>query len=137
MAGDQCILELARTIRPYLDELLADQPNIDADKVDHDLAGLVAAAQRGDRVNERILALLEEPPEVHDWAAAFLQYGYPPELAALFDRSIQSMPGYGEALLPPKFSCPHGDFVFYRRNVNQQVPRCRTHHIDLVAAASR
>jgi hypothetical protein len=138
MANDETILELARAVRPYLDDLIDERSGANGREIDRALAGLLAAAEDGVQVDDRILVLLREPRTVYEWAANFLQYGYPPDVAVLLQLDAgernSTLPGEGEPVPVPKFVCPQGDYVFYRRAVGQQMPACRTHGLALVPA---
>jgi hypothetical protein len=134
MANDEMVLEVARAIRLYLPALLGDGPkaNAQARTVDQELAELLTQAQQGHAVEERILGRLRQPSAVHNWAASFLQYGLPPDVVEVTDRSLSPLPGRGSALAPLKYVCPQGgDTVWYRRAVGQPVPECPTHHVAL------
>ncbi|MCZ4125846.1 hypothetical protein [Streptomyces sp. H39-S7] len=129
MSNEASVVELARTIRPYLPDLL---PADSAAELDRRLAGLLAAADER-RIDTEILELLREPDLVRRWAALFLEDGLPPDVA--MDRRVGVvLPGRGEAVAPGKFVCPQGDLVFYRRAVGQSVPLCPTHGVLVPAS---
>ena len=135
MTNDETILELARAVRPYLSELV-EEPRAAA--LDAEFAELLAEAPARGDVDERVLDLLGQSPALGDWAAAFLERGAPPEVAYLEERSrLQGLAGEGEVVRAPRYACPEGDFVFYRRSVGQAVPECPTHHLPLRATAGR
>src|SRR5262249_13445787 len=96
------IREAARTIRSYLPSLRDTDA---AEKMDAALARLRAE----DASDERIIAEFERYEASADWAAAFVEYGVPPELASVAERNYSEVPGYGERVRLPKFACPHGD----------------------------
>lgn len=122
MSNEASVVELARTIRPYLPDLL---PADTAAELDRRLAELLAAADDR-RIDTEILELLRVPGPVRRWAATFLEDGLPPDVA--LERQVAVvLPGRGEAVAPGKFVCPQGDLVFYRRAVGQSVPVCPTH----------
>ena len=128
LPDDDYILEMARTIRPFLSELL--QP-ADAEVVDGDLARLLADAKGGQEVAEQILTRLADHSTTHNWGAKFLARGYPPDLEGLIEKGVPAPLGYGDPVRAAKYICPSGDYVFYRHAVGQSVPRCRTHDVDL------
>jgi hypothetical protein len=134
MANDEMVLELARTIRLYLPELVGGGPGA-SDQVrmlDRALAELLTRAQHGQDVEAPILDRLRQPPAVHNWAAVFLQTGLPPDLLAARDRGFSPLAGGGEAVAAAKYSCSVGnDAVWFRRAVGQAVPQCPTHHVAL------
>lgn len=110
------ILEGARTIRPYLPDLLRPA---DADFVDRDLAELLAMARAGQRVGSQITDVLSSRQPTREWmrrylAGQFVPYSGPP-----------GSPSPHPAL--KKCVCPQGDFVWYQRSVGQTPPPCPTH----------
>jgi hypothetical protein len=127
VSNDEAVLEAARAIRPYLTELVGS----DANRVDTQIAALLGEAATGrDDIDVSILSLLREDQSTHAWAAAFLQAGLPPDVVAIRERSI-GLPGRPEASPAPRYTCPEGDYVWYRRIVGDRVPSCPTHRITL------
>lgn len=110
------ILDCARSIRPYLPELVGTE----AETVDRQLADLLAQARVGDSVDAEILALLKRIPNTRNWAAEFLA----PEQ---FSKGFERLPGSSGAISAQKFVCPYGDYVWYRRSAGIPVPTCPTH----------
>ncbi len=137
MANDDMILDLARTIRPFLPTLFGSgQEAVEhARALDQELAALLARAAAGHTVDQHILDRLSDPADVHNWAAKFLQRGMPPEPLSGRTRGFAPLAGRGEALAAAKYVCPeNGDTVWYRRAVGEHVPKCTTHGVDLVPA---
>ena len=132
--NDPLVLECARAIRLYLPDLLGAEEK--ANSVDLALAELLAQADQGHQVEERILDLLREPSDVHNWAAAFLQHGVPPDIVQYVDRSSYQPPaGDGDPVGALKYACPvAGDTLWWRRAIGQEVPRCLTHGVPLQPA---
>ncbi len=134
MAGDddEPLLELARAIRPYLPDLVGDQ----AAAMDRDLARLLEEAGGSTAAPAGILDRLGAHTATRKWGAKFLETGLPPDVASLFEArrgdSYEELPGLGGVVRAPKYACPQGDFVWYRRSQGQVPPRCPTHGIDLV-----
>ena len=123
------VLECARSIRPELEEL----PVLEAERVDRQLADLLAQANKGQQVDAQILNLLKQDEETYYWMAEFLSE--PPE-----SRGFQRLPGM--AYQPPpgdravgqahKYVCPLGnDYTWYRRG-GEPIRTCPTHHVELV-----
>ena len=110
MADNEMALELARTIRLFLPDLLGAGPGAadQAGALDQELAALIAEAGHGQDVAQRILDRLSQPADVHNWAAKFLQYGLPPDPVSGATRGFSLLAGQGEALAPAKFVCPEG-----------------------------
>jgi hypothetical protein len=125
--NDPLILECARAIRLYLPDLLLGAED-QVSRMDRALSELLAEADRGHQVEERILDVLREPSAVQDWAAAFIQHGAPPDVVEYADRAYQPAPGDGNPVGARKYACPvAGDTLWWRRAVGQEIPRCVTH----------
>lgn len=110
------VLEGARSIRPYLPELLRSE----AEQVDQQLADLLKKAKAGQQVDQQILELLKSHRKTHDWMAVFLS----PKQAS---KGYQRLPGNIGAVSAQKFVCPEGDYVWYRRTARTPVPSCPNH----------
>ncbi len=110
------VLEGARSIRPYLVDLLG----LEAEQVDLRLAALLAEAKAGKPVDGQILELLKSRASTKNWLAEFLS---PKQISKGWER----LPGKGEALSAQKYVCPEGDYVWYLRSVGLTVPTCPTH----------
>jgi len=118
--SERDLRDAARAIRPYLPSLLEEGA---AAEVDATLAALLTT----DGSEDDVLAELESNDATAEWTAAFLEHGVPPELALVYERGVEELPGYGEPVRTPKYACPEGDYVWYRHAVGQQPPRCPTH----------
>ncbi|NJN87077.1 MAG: hypothetical protein HC881_13255 [Leptolyngbyaceae cyanobacterium SL_7_1] len=118
------ILEAARSIRPYLNELLGVT---NAEAIDHQLAELLAQANTGRSVDNSILELLATQDATREWIAAFLQDKQQPEHL----RSFSPLPGPPSIVSAAKFVCPQGDYIWYRPRVGIEPPPCPTHDIPL------
>jgi hypothetical protein len=126
--SDEQVLEAARAIRPFLAELVGS----DADRVDRELAALLARShddEDGD-VERLILGCLMRSPATHDWAARFLT-DQGRDGAGGRQRGYSPVGGDGEPVAAPRFACPEGDTVWYRHSVGQQPPICTTHGLAL------
>ncbi|MFF3913984.1 hypothetical protein ACFYZB_10935 [Streptomyces sp. NPDC001852] len=130
------ILDAARAIRPYLPDLLSFAPEL-ATRIDDELARLLQKGAGPDSA-DLVRGVLEGNPVTEVWVSQFLEFDVPPEFVPGGTRgSVTPGPaGDGETLRPgPKFVCPvGGDFVWWRRHVGQDVPRCATHGVILVKA---
>jgi hypothetical protein len=129
---DEGLLEAARTIRPYLGELVgAEAPRFDAE-----IAGLLVSVQSGQDVASQLRLLLDSNEATAEWVAEVLEdpLHRPPDLQPLITRGYAPLPRSGGPVHAGKYSCPDGDYVWYRRSVGVPVPRCPTHgHVlDLV-----
>ncbi len=133
--SDEQILEAARAIRPYLAELVGP----DADRVDEELAALLARSRDGEHgeVEGLILDCLMRNPATHDWAARFLIHQRPAD-AGTGQRGYDPLGGEGELVAALRFACPEGgDTVWYRRSVGQKPPICTTHGLTLQPTPGR
>lgn len=110
------MLECARSIRPFLPELLASE----AEQFDLQLAEFLAQAKTGQQVDAQILALLKSHPKTKQWSAEFLS---PKQVPKGFDR----LPGNMGSVSAQKYVCPQGDYVWYRRSVGIPIPVCPSH----------
>lgn len=119
----EMILEGARSIRPFLPELLGD----DAGPVDHQVAKLLAQAKAGQETHEQILELLKSYPETRTWMAEFLG-----ETRSV--KGFEELPGQGQAISASKYRCPEDDYTWFRRVVGETVPKCPTHGVLLIPA---
>ncbi|MBM3727972.1 MAG: hypothetical protein FJW40_21425 [Acidobacteria bacterium] len=122
MYSSDDILEAARTIRPYLPSLIGPPA---AAVLDAKLASLLADARQGRKVDNLILDALQAP-EAREWTRQFLRAG---ALETL--RAYQPVAGPGRPVAAEKYCCPQGDYVWYRRQVGETVPKCPTHQCEL------
>ena len=113
------VLECARTIRSFLPELL---PVDRVESMDRQLASLLAQAKAGETVGASILEELKSHPATRDWAAEFLS----PQIMTKGPGDSQ-LPGRIDTIAAPRYVCPEGDYVWYRRSVGMAIPSCPTH----------
>ena len=119
------ILDAARTIRPYLGDLLETES---AKEIDGQLAHLLAKANSGQPVENLILELLAAHEATRDWMNRFLLNRQQPE----HQRTFSPLPGRVSPLInAPKYVCPQGDYVWYRPRVGTIPPLCPTHNLPL------
>lgn len=117
------VLEGARSIRPYLAELLGTN----AEQVDQQLAELLAHAETGQQVDEQILELLKSDEETYYWIAEFLSQ-------PLESKGFQGLPGQRRTQQAQKYICPIGnDYTWYRHG-GEPIKICRTHDVALIPA---
>jgi hypothetical protein len=138
---DEALWEAARSIRPYLPELIGWT---DAAYLDAALEELLNDSTHDEHTESQLRAVLESHQETRD----FLEWVRtdPPLYRPL--QVLCRLPGYGDAAGasytgPPgdpgpvpadKSACPHGDYVWYRPEVGVPVPYCPTHHCQLEPA---
>jgi hypothetical protein len=129
---DERILEVARSIRPYLPGLIGDE----APEVDRGLVDLLNGAAAGADVGEAVLELLMFRPATHTWAASVLadEQHRPPSVRAAQERSAKRgfsplpNPYGGDPVDAEKYVCPvDGNFVWWRTGVGEPVPQCPDH----------
>jgi hypothetical protein len=134
---DDDLFDAARTIRPYLAELVGAE----AASYDEQIARLLAAAQAGADVDEELSAVLQRSAAIHAWIAKTLEdeLHRPPDLQPtreLGDEGLfgyQGLSGTASPTAADKYCCPKHDFAWWRRSVAQTPPPCTTHGIPLVA----
>jgi hypothetical protein len=129
---DEDIVDVARTIRPYLPKLVGTE----ADAYDREIADLIAKAQAGHDVGDQLHAVLTRSSAVHDWAARVLENDQhlPPDIQPIAERrerGYQPLPGLGEPVMADRYECPYGDYVWYQISVSDPVPDCPTHKCTL------
>ena len=121
------ILEAARSIRPYLRELL---PPSEAKAIDKELAKLLEKASTGESIKNQILELLRNQDSTREWLLDFLQDKQKPDNL----RNFSPLAGTISIVKADKFVCPEGDYTWYRPRVGIEPPLCPTHNIPLEPA---
>ncbi|PSN14178.1 hypothetical protein C7293_12765 [filamentous cyanobacterium CCT1] len=119
------LLEAAKTIRPFLPDLLGQN----AEEMDHQLAELITRCQAGEPQENQIAALLAHEAPTREWMAEFLST----DQALKGTRGWERLPGIS-APGAPKYACPKGDYIWYRLDVSDLIPSCPTHKIPLELA---
>ncbi|MGK7918174.1 MAG: hypothetical protein AB4038_21990 [Prochloraceae cyanobacterium] len=122
----QEILEAARSIRPYLSELLDSD---EAQKLDRELAELITQAQQNPTdISKHTLKKLSSNSKTRKWTLNFLKDKLPPEI----EKGYQPIPGAPSPVSGLiKYACPFGDYVWYQRQVGDTIPNCPTHNVPL------
>jgi hypothetical protein len=114
------VLEGARTIRPFLSNLLQTE----AEPVDQQLAHLLGQAKAGLQVDQQILEILESHPKTCRWIDEFLS-------SEQVSKGYQPSPGKPGVVSTPKYVCPEGDYIWFQRSAGTPVPSCPTHNCQL------
>jgi hypothetical protein len=134
-AMDEQVVDVARSIRPYLLALVGDE----AARYDRRLVILLREASAGTDVTGKILAILMESPAMHNWAASMLadERHLPPDLQVARERSSAAAnrgysalprPYGGDILDARKYVCPvDGNFAWWRISAGQPIPACPDH----------
>ena len=105
MDDAESILEGARSIRPYLGELLGDE----ATGVDTQLALLLEQGAAGQKVDNRILGLLADHEPTREWIRTYLNADQA-EARVTFVKSFDPTPGDPDPIAAEKYVCPiNGD----------------------------
>ena len=128
---DEGVIEAARAIRPYLNDLVgpADAALVDRRIVSEFAAGVGQVGAAG-----RLRAVLEE----YEDTAWFLRrvlgdkpHYRPPYFQPVHQRSITRPSGDPGYVAADRYACPRGDYVWYRPDVGTPIPECPNHHIKL------
>jgi hypothetical protein len=134
---DDDLLDVARTIRPYLQVLIAEE----AASVDREIARLLAAAQSGQDVEDDLEEVLAGSPALYIWMEEVLadELHRPPELQPAdvrrSSRGSQPPPGNGDPVDAEKYICPvDGNYIWWRQLPSDNVGTCRDHGCPLVPA---
>jgi len=122
------VLEAARSIRPYLNELV--EANVAA-KIDSQLAALLAQIPLDQAIATQVVTLLTAQDATHQWLADFLQDQQQPKHL----RTWSPLPGQGSIVNAAKFVCPQGDYIWHRPRVGVEPPTCPTHNLPLEPAS--
>ena len=123
---DEEVLDVARSIRPYLPSLVGEC----AAEIDGRLQPLLQQASSGQDVDEEILVVLRSTPETHNWAAGMLEDedGLPPELQATRTASFAGLPGTGEPVDAVRYVCPvDRAYAWWQTFVGDPAPDCPYH----------
>jgi hypothetical protein len=121
---DQGILEAARVVRAYLDELLGE----DASRLDGEIAALLNSADEAERIDS-LRSLLSSDEVIEEWVGEVLDdpLHRPPDYQPVETRDYASPAGLVGLVHAGKYACPHGDFVWYRPSVGTEILPCATH----------
>ncbi|MFB4285512.1 hypothetical protein ACBJ59_60370 [Nonomuraea sp. MTCD27] len=135
---DDDLLEAARTVRPYLPDLIGDA----APQVDQEICRLLDAARAGADVAFELNATLSQTMALHLWKEEVLadELHRPPELQSRTVRRSagRPSPGDGEDIDATKYVCPvERDYIWWRQSPGDQVKLCPDHEVPLVRADGR
>jgi len=127
MSEPRRIRDAARALRGDLADLGLGR----ADDFDRAVADLLAEGQAGADIDDDLLELLREDPRTRAYTAFFLETGWPPLPDRVTTRGETTLSGDAGPIPLARFSCPMGDYDWYRRSVGQPAPRCQTHNLPL------
>lgn len=128
MTLEDDILEGARVIRPYLEELLGEE---EAERVDTDLQELLRRAEAGYQVDALILQVLTHHDATRIWFEEYLRKIHPSEASEQGEKSFEQLTSK-IAMQSPLYRCPNCNYEWHRRSVAQSIPKCPTHQVPLV-----
>jgi hypothetical protein len=118
------ILKAARSIRPYLVDLL--DPTTAA-QLDQHLAELLAQAEHNPSTAIQIQQQLREHATTRDWAKKFLEDKQFADVHRTYDRFV----GDPSSVHAATFKCPQCNHTWARQRVGIEPPPCPTHNIPL------
>lgn len=122
------ILDAAIAIRHYLPVLVGS----DAQELDDKLSELITLCKQGEGKEPLILEILSSNETTWKWVGQFL------EVVECFSGTsgFERLPGITN-LSAPKYVCPHGDYSWFRYDVSEEIPVCKTHKLRLVLLARK
>lgn len=133
---DDAVIEAARAIRPYL-ERLADSP-VAARELDQHLSDALNGRLDLPGTTHRLRILLDGQQDTAWFLAEVLAdapHCRPPYYQPRYQRHQTRIPtpaGDPGPVDATRYTCPHGDYVWYRPDVGTPVPACATHDIQLL-----
>lgn len=125
------VLEAARAIRPYLNDLVGSGL---AGMLDSRIADHLTGSADESTVASQLRAMLEEQEDTAWFLSRVLAdkpHYRPPYHQPTYQRDIVSPAGDPGLVEADRYACPRGDYVWYRPDVGIPVPDCPTHHILL------
>ncbi|MCZ4587711.1 hypothetical protein O4328_29155 [Rhodococcus opacus] len=131
---DEGIWEAARSVRPYLVELVGPAVAL---AVDAELSELLTCTTGDEDIEHRLREVLD----AREGTSVFLERVLddlpvfrPPRVVAAETTRFGGLPGQPLPVPADKFRCPQGDYVWYRPEVGVPVPQCPTHGSPLASA---
>jgi len=128
------VLEAARAIRPYLQRLVGPAA---AASLDRRLADQLTGPAEQTQLVSQLRAILAEQEDTGWFLAEVLldapHYRPPYQQPRYLTRGTVSPAGEVGAIGgAARYTCPRGDYVWYRPDVGTPIEECPTHHIPLV-----
>lgn len=130
MSGRARTRDAARALRGDLPAL--ELPHGDA--LDRTLSELLDAGEGGADIDDELVEVLRADPRTRAYVEFFIRFGAPPPPENVEVRGISPLPGDPGPVSLAKYSCPMGDYDWYRRAAGQPVPLCPTHNVPLESA---
>lgn len=129
------IFRAAHAIRPYLGALVTAA---EAQAIDRQLDILIRQSSETNAAH-KLLALLTEHDTTQEWIRLLLEEHHPVETILKIIRTYHPLPGNLGTIESPRYICPiascHQDW--YRRSVEQAIPKCPVHDVPLIRASKR
>ena len=116
------LLEAAKTIRPFLPQLLDDQ----AQEMDQQLADLIIRCQAGEPLENQITSLLAGHNSTRKWMREYLDT----DASQTRSRGYNPLPGIPK-IDAPRYVCPEGDYIWHHIDSSDPIPECPTHNCPL------
>lgn len=125
------VLQAAREIRPYLQNLLSPA---EMNAVDQQLDQLLAQATDNEQQSREILDFLSRGELTREWMRLYLEERQPAAKILDIIRTYRPLPGKSGAIASPRYRCPVASChqVWYRRQVEASIPDCPIHGIQMV-----
>ena len=123
---DEALLDVARSIRPYLPSLIGAE----ATSVDCRLAALLRRAHAGEDVDVAVYEVLTSSRQTWNWATRTLsdRQRLPPDLWQRRDASFSGLPGRGDPVDAIRYVCPEDEaYAVWQLFVGDPVPSCPDH----------
>ena len=118
------MLAAARAIRPLLSSLVED-----SQRVDQIISILLERETKGEDIRGDLVDALTSTETLREWTLKFLDSQYPPKIAhTRLGIELTSLSG---PVAVERYSCPRGDFDWFRFAPDDRVPECPTHHTPL------
>jgi plasmid stabilization system protein ParE len=134
-AGEEGVWEAARTIRPHLHDLIGPTR---AAELDRALADQLNAIGDHPAATATLRALLTGDEDTAWFLAEVVadapRFRPPYQQPLYVRRDPDGRPnpaGTVDVVTAARFSCPHGDYTWYRPEVGSPVPVCPTHNTTL------
>jgi len=130
MSAQRDVIQAAQAMRPYLPELLdASVVTAFAQRLEQLLA---QSAQTQD--DQAVRELLGQQEATREWLRLYLEERRPAAEILKVLRTYHPLPGKSGAIASPRYRCPVASCnrVWYRRQVEDAVPNCPIHGIQMV-----
>jgi hypothetical protein len=124
---DRGVLEAARAIRPYLDQLVGPA----APRLDREIAEMLRDPAGDIARLSTVLHRNEDTGWFVDRVLADRPHFRPPYHQQVQPRDVPGPAGQIGRIAAQRYACPEGDYVWYRPDVGTQVPECPDHHLPL------